>query len=121
EGFHGTADLAPLFDVLRRGKATRRWLWLCWLVLAVILTFATAASSFMVMGPVDDLVAIVCVVLSSLLVSLSFFFVPWLVLLLLPLLLIRVWLWVRARLAYRKVWSRVRDRLAIPPPSGEGR
>src|SRR5262245_8657870 len=39
--FHGTADLAPLFQTLARRKLLRRLLWLTWLLLAIILAAIT--------------------------------------------------------------------------------
>jgi serine/threonine protein kinase len=42
ECFHGTEELAPLFQALRSKRVYRRLLWLCWVALAIVLAYAAA-------------------------------------------------------------------------------
>jgi serine/threonine protein kinase len=97
EGFHGTADLAPLFHVLERRKAMRRWLWLSWSVLAAILAFAVAGMLHS-LGPIE------------ILQELLFLLPIWLVSLLLPTLIFRLGWGLLSRWTYREL----ANCLAIP-------
>jgi serine/threonine protein kinase len=89
ERFHGTADLAPLFQTLRKRKLMRRLLWLSWVGLAVML--AIAMPMVIVLGPIEDF---------------AFFLlnlVPWLMILVVPVLILRARSLYRSHLLYRKL------------------
>jgi serine/threonine protein kinase len=96
ERFHGTADLAPLFRTLRRRRFTRRFLWLSWVVLAVILAIAMpmvylrAWPTVQVHGAIEDF--------ASFLLNL----VPWLVVLAVPVFILWGLSLLRSNLLYRK-------------------
>jgi serine/threonine protein kinase len=97
EGIHGTEELAPVCEMLQRRKRTQRLLWLSLFVLAAILAFTMPMLH--VRGPME----LIGVFLSI--------FVPWLVILLLPVLIIRVCLGVQTNRVYHKLWLRVQTRL----------
>jgi hypothetical protein len=92
ERFHGTADLAPLFQTLRRSVWMRRLLWLSWAVLAVLLAIAMPLFRFMVIaaGPIH---------FTFFLLNL----VPWLGILVVPVLIIWGLSIYRDYLLYRKL------------------
>jgi serine/threonine protein kinase len=94
ERLHGTGDLAPLFQTLRRTKLMRRLLWLSWVVLAVILAIVMPMM-VLTLGPIED----------------SAFFllnlVPWLVILVVPVLILWLLSLFRSHLLYRKVVKRL--------------
>ncbi len=87
--FHGTADIAPLFQTLRHMRVMRGLLWLSWIVLAVGL--AVVMPVIMVWGPVEELALIMLNL------------VPWLVILGIPVFVLRELSLAQSRRLYHRL------------------